>query len=222
MGAPLVVFGAQRRQAAAAGGRLDGCGQGRIRRDLPRPGDLDAFAHVSTVRLDHAVERPCCVACARLSRCPGPPAAGRLGLAQAVEGAWRCAVDRRRGRTDRRRRRRRTTCCSRWRGLRPRRRAVPPRHAADAAVPARQVRRRRATGLAAAKAAGKPAMLDFYADWCVSCKEMEKFTFTDPAVHARAGATSCCCRPTLPPTTPPTGLMQRFGIVRPAGRPSSS
>ena len=32
-------------------------------------------------------------------------------------------------------------------------------------------------------------MLDFYADWCVSCKEMERFTFTDPAVQRRlAGA----------------------------------
>jgi thiol:disulfide interchange protein DsbD len=30
--------------------------------------------------------------------------------------------------------------------------------------------------------AGRPVMLDFYADWCVSCKEMERFTFTDPAV----------------------------------------
>ncbi|GAA0719062.1 protein-disulfide reductase DsbD [Dokdonella soli] len=37
--------------------------------------------------------------------------------------------------------------------------------------------------LAAASAAGKPAMLDFYADWCVSCKEMEKFTFTRPEVR---------------------------------------
>jgi len=30
----------------------------------------------------------------------------------------------------------------------------------------------------------KPVMLDFYADWCVTCNEMEKYTFTDPGVHA--------------------------------------
>ncbi len=35
------------------------------------------------------------------------------------------------------------------------------------------------------RAPGKVAMLDFYADWCVSCKEMEKFTFSDPAVRKK-------------------------------------
>ena len=34
-----------------------------------------------------------------------------------------------------------------------------------------------------ANAAGKSVMLDFYADWCISCKEMEKYTFSDPGVH---------------------------------------
>ncbi|MBN2872252.1 MAG: protein-disulfide reductase DsbD, partial [Halothiobacillaceae bacterium] len=33
-----------------------------------------------------------------------------------------------------------------------------------------------------AKAAGQPVMLDFYADWCISCKEMEHNTFSDPRV----------------------------------------
>ena len=37
--------------------------------------------------------------------------------------------------------------------------------------------------VAEAAAQGKPVMLDFYADWCVSCKEMERYTFPDPAVQ---------------------------------------
>lgn len=38
-----------------------------------------------------------------------------------------------------------------------------------------------------AKSEGKPVMLDFYADWCISCKEMEKFTFSDPTVGKTMG-----------------------------------
>ncbi|KHT41606.1 protein-disulfide reductase DsbD [Vibrio sinaloensis] len=37
--------------------------------------------------------------------------------------------------------------------------------------------------LALAKQAGKPVMLDFYADWCVACKEFEKYTFHQPDVE---------------------------------------
>ena len=38
--------------------------------------------------------------------------------------------------------------------------------------------------LAAARAAGKPVMLDFYADWCIYCKTLEKNVFPDPRVRA--------------------------------------
>ncbi len=39
--------------------------------------------------------------------------------------------------------------------------------------------------LDSARAQNKPVILDFYADWCVSCKEMEAFTFTNPQVAER-------------------------------------
>jgi thiol:disulfide interchange protein DsbD len=36
---------------------------------------------------------------------------------------------------------------------------------------------------ALAQAKGKPVMLDLYADWCVACKEFEKYTFSSPEVQ---------------------------------------
>ena len=84
-----------------------------------------------------------------------------------------------------------------------RRRGVGRHRSAAAARPLLGAqRRRRAAGRrsfaavrsvdeldAALRTAGRPVMLDFYADWCVSCKEMERFTFTDAAVQKKlAGA----------------------------------
>ncbi|MFS9437022.1 protein-disulfide reductase DsbD [Citrobacter sp. C348] len=42
---------------------------------------------------------------------------------------------------------------------------------------------------ALAEAKGKPVMLDLYADWCVACKEFEKYTFSDPLVQQALGNT---------------------------------
>ena len=41
--------------------------------------------------------------------------------------------------------------------------------------------------LALAQGQGQPVMLDFYADWCVECKRMEKYTFSDPQVQSALG-----------------------------------
>ncbi|MCT4708166.1 protein-disulfide reductase DsbD [Buttiauxella gaviniae] len=42
---------------------------------------------------------------------------------------------------------------------------------------------------ALANAKGKPVMLDLYADWCVACKEFEKYTFSDAQVQQQLGNT---------------------------------
>ena len=69
--------------------------------------------------------------------------------------------------------------------------------------------------LAAAAAAGRPVMLDFYADWCVSCKEMERDTFTDEAVkRSLAGAVLLKADVTANDAAD-QALLQRFGIFGP-------
>lgn len=71
--------------------------------------------------------------------------------------------------------------------------------------------------LAAAQAAGHPVMLDFYADWCVSCKEMEKFTFTDPRVKARLKDALLLQADVTANSEDDKALLKRFSLFGPPG-----
>ena len=65
--------------------------------------------------------------------------------------------------------------------------------------------------------AERPVMLDFYADWCVSCKEMEKFTFTDPAVRAKLAGFILLQADVTANSADDKALLARFGLFGPPG-----
>ena len=69
--------------------------------------------------------------------------------------------------------------------------------------------------VAAANAAGKTVMLDFYADWCVSCKEMEKYTFPTPEVRNQLANTVWLQADVTANDDIDKALQKRFGIVGP-------
>jgi len=73
------------------------------------------------------------------------------------------------------------------------------------------------TRLAAAKAEGRAVMLDFYADWCVSCKEMERFTFSDPKVQARLHKMVLLQVDVTANTDADKALLRRFSLFGPPG-----
>ena len=70
---------------------------------------------------------------------------------------------------------------------------------------------------AAVSAAGRPVMLDFYADWCVSCKEMERFTFSDAAVRARLAGAVLLKADVTQNNADDRALLKRFSLFGPPG-----
>ncbi|MBI5429993.1 MAG: protein-disulfide reductase DsbD [Nitrosomonadales bacterium] len=68
-----------------------------------------------------------------------------------------------------------------------------------------------------AQAQGQTVMLDFYADWCVSCKEMERFTFADPAVQAKLKPVLLLQADVTANSEADKALLKRFGLFGPPG-----
>jgi thiol:disulfide interchange protein DsbD len=62
-----------------------------------------------------------------------------------------------------------------------------------------------------------PVMLDFYADWCVSCKEMERFTFSKPAVSGKLKQVKLIQVDVTANNADDKALMKRFGLFGPPG-----
>ncbi len=68
-----------------------------------------------------------------------------------------------------------------------------------------------------AQAKGKMVMLDFYADWCVSCKEMERFTFPDAKIQAKLKNTLLLKADVTANNDEDKALLKRFGLFGPPG-----
>ncbi|BBA34393.1 thiol:disulfide interchange protein DsbD [Methylocaldum marinum] len=69
--------------------------------------------------------------------------------------------------------------------------------------------------VAAAEATGKWVMLDFYADWCISCKEMERYTFADPKVQSALSNVVLLQADVTQNSADDQALLQHFGLIGP-------
>ena len=63
----------------------------------------------------------------------------------------------------------------------------------------------------------RPVMLDFYADWCVSCKEMERFTFSDPQVKSLMSRFTLLQADVTANNTQDRELLKAFNLFGPPG-----
>ena len=66
-------------------------------------------------------------------------------------------------------------------------------------------------------ASTRPVMLDIYADWCVSCREMERDTFAHPAVRAKLAGFTLLKADVTGNDPADQALLQRFGLYGPPG-----
>jgi len=71
--------------------------------------------------------------------------------------------------------------------------------------------------LAQAQQKGQTVMLDFYADWCVSCKEFESFTFSNAEVQKRLGPVLLLQADVTANTSADKALLKRFNLFGPPG-----
>ena len=70
---------------------------------------------------------------------------------------------------------------------------------------------------ALAQSNGKTTLLDFYADWCVSCIEMEKLTFSDPRIQAQFAGMSLLQIDVTANNTDDKAMLKRFNLFGPPG-----
>jgi thiol:disulfide interchange protein DsbD len=64
-------------------------------------------------------------------------------------------------------------------------------------------------------AAGRPVLLDFYADWCTSCKELERYTFADPEVRTALAGVLALRADVTANDDADQRLLKHFGVIGP-------
>jgi len=88
---------------------------------------------------------------------------------------------------------------------------------APAAAPFTRIKSVADLDAALAQANGRVTMLDFYADWCVSCKEMELWTFSDPRVQQHFAGMQLLQVDVTANNADDRALLKRFGLFGPPG-----